>query len=70
MRTIVYEGSKCIPITSKNNEHEYSLKHNFFDPSKSSPPNIFMRKLKIRSSVYSVEAQDKNVDKRESEYKM
>lgn len=70
MYSLVHEKSKSIPITSKNNAHEYSLKHNLFDPSNSSPPNVFMRKLKMRSSVYSVEAQDKNVDRRDSEYKM
>jgi|LauGreDrversion4_2_1035121.scaffolds.fasta_scaffold00478_11 hypothetical protein len=32
--------------------NEYSLKQNFFDPSKSSPPNEFMSKLKQRMSVY------------------
>jgi len=31
---------------------EYSLKQNFFDPSKSSPPNDFMEKLQRRMSVY------------------
>jgi hypothetical protein len=51
---VIHEPSKSIPIISpsKNNTHEYSLKQNFFDPSKSSPPNEFMLKLKIRSSVY------------------
>jgi len=32
---------------------EYSLKQNFFDPSKSSPPNDFMEKLQKRMSVYN-----------------
>jgi len=32
---------------------EYSLKQNFFDPTKSSPPNDFMIKLKQRMSVYN-----------------
>jgi hypothetical protein len=31
---------------------EYSLKHNVFDPTKSSPPNNFMNKLKERMNVY------------------
>jgi len=30
----------------------YSLKTNFFDPDKSSPPNDFMMKLNMRMSVY------------------
>ena len=60
-----FERSKSIPITKNTNE--YSLKHNFFDPSISSPPNVFMLKLKMRSST--LEAQAKNVDRRESAYK-
>jgi hypothetical protein len=32
---------------------EYSLKQNFFDPSKSSPPNEFMIKLHIRMNMYN-----------------
>jgi type IV secretory pathway VirB4 component len=31
---------------------EYSLKQNFFDPTKNSPPNEFMMKLQLRMSVY------------------
>ena len=31
---------------------EYSLKENFFDPSKSSPPNTFIVKLKNRMTNY------------------
>lgn len=31
---------------------EYSLKQNFFDPSKSSPPNKFMIKLHMRMNKY------------------
>ena len=36
-----------------NNYNECSLKQNFFDPSKSSPPNEFMLKLQLRMSTYS-----------------
>ena len=32
---------------------EYSLKQNFFDPSKSSPPNEFMMKLHMRMNMYN-----------------
>jgi hypothetical protein len=32
---------------------EYSLKQNFFDPSKSSPPNDFILKLQQRMSIYN-----------------
>ena len=31
---------------------EYGLKQNFFDPSKSSPPNQFISKLKTRIDNY------------------
>ena len=57
---IIHERSKIIPIpqNSPTNKkegfsvNEYSLKQNFFDPSKSSPPNEFMMKLKLRMSHY------------------
>ena len=45
-----------IKITEKpsdNKKVEYSLKQNFFDPSKSSPPNNFMEKLQKRMSIYA-----------------
>ena len=32
---------------------EYSLKQTFFDPSKSSPPNEFMIKLRMRMNIYN-----------------
>ena len=32
---------------------EYSLKQNFFDPSKSSPPHEFMIKLHMRMNMYN-----------------
>jgi hypothetical protein len=50
---------------------EYSLKQNFFDPSKSSPPNEFMLKLHMRISNYDsklvVLADDTKDDSRDSE---
>jgi hypothetical protein len=57
---VINEKSKIIPIPqtspTKKNEgfryNEYSLKQNFFDPSKSSPPNEFMLKLQLRMSHY------------------
>lgn len=56
----IHERSKIIPIpqTSPTNKkeifsvNEYSLKENFFDPSKSSPPNEFILKLRLRMSHY------------------
>jgi hypothetical protein len=60
----ITERSNIIPIPQntfrknvnihhfENNHTQYSLKQNFFDPSKSSPPNDFMSKLQTRLSVY------------------
>ena len=58
---IIHERSSCIPIPqiSPTNKkvafslNEYSLTQNIFDPSKSSPPNEFMLKLKLRMSLYN-----------------
>jgi len=41
---------------------EYSLKQNFFDPSKSSPPNEFMIKLHMRIKRYYTDNKDDNLD--------
>jgi len=59
---IIHERINKIPIsnnlTTKMKEQdtlgEYSLNQNFFDPSKSSPPNEFMLKLKLRMSHYNL----------------
>jgi len=59
---IIHERSIVVPIINKistlmkensNDKIEYSLKQNFFDPSKSSPPNEFMIKLHMRISNYT-----------------
>lgn len=58
---IIRERSDIIPINKnlsalmKTNspKGEYSLKQNFFDPSKSSPPNDFMNKLEMRMKIYN-----------------
>jgi hypothetical protein len=34
-------------------KYQYSLKENFFDPAKSSPPNHFMKKIYLRLSHYN-----------------
>lgn len=65
-QTIIYERSNIIPIpqispTNKKQENEYSLKQNFFDPSKSSPPNDFMLKLQLRMSLYESFIKDDNL---------
>jgi hypothetical protein len=72
---VIDERSKIIPIPKKlstlmeefrnNRQDEYSLKQNFFDPSKSSPPNEFMIKLYLRMSQYT--SLHINDDNRESE---
>ena len=59
----INERSKIIPINqsfitnvsegSYSPKGEYSLKQNYFDPSKSSPPNNFMEKLQKRMSIYN-----------------
>jgi len=41
------------PIKDLTPKGEYSLKQIFFDPTKSSPPNDFMNKLRKRMSVYN-----------------
>ena len=60
--TVIHERSNIIPIKqinttqmkiSKNIYDEYSLKQNFFDPSKSSPPNNFMVKLQMRVDIFN-----------------
>jgi hypothetical protein len=37
----------------KDNKSEYSLKYHVFDPTKNSPPNAFMNKLKERMNIYN-----------------
>jgi len=59
---IIHERINKMPISNnlstKMKEQdtlgEYSLNQNFFDPSKSSPPNEFMLKLKLRMSHYNL----------------
>jgi hypothetical protein len=58
---IIHERPIIVPIkenlfTSMKEDSpkgEYSLKQSFFDPSKSSPPNDFLIKLKIRLNKYN-----------------
>jgi len=67
---VIRERSESIPIkqnlttTMKINspKGEYSLKQNFFDPSKSSPPNDFMIKLHMRMNKYYVDNDDDSLD--------
>jgi hypothetical protein len=41
---------------------EYSLKQNFFDPSKSSPPNEFIIKLHMRMNKYYMDKDDESLE--------
>ena len=51
---VSYEKSKSIPIQQTiTKTQEYDLKQNLFDPTKSSPPNEFLLKLRMRVSLYS-----------------
>lgn len=48
---------KSVPINIPNvtkTKTEYGLKTNFFDPTKSSPPNEFMLKLHMRNKIYNL----------------
>lgn len=60
--SIIHERDFLAPIPQisptsikekENNIKEYSLKQNVFDPSKCSPPNDFMLKLKLRMAIYN-----------------
>ena len=47
----------CIPIKtpdspSKKLQIDYSLHNHFFDPSKSSPPNVFLLNIEKRIKAY------------------
>jgi hypothetical protein len=64
----INEKSDIIPINQKltisnktNTTNEYNLNQNFFDPSKSSPPNEFMIKLRMRMTIYNSCVSDKKV---------
>ena len=66
----IHERSQIIPIkkilTTQVNVNspkgEYSRKQNFFDPSKSSPPNEFMLKLHMRLTNYNSKLYDVSSD--------
>jgi hypothetical protein len=63
---VIRERSLPIPIKENLSTNmkinspkgEYSLKQNFFDPTKSSPPNEFMIKLHMRMNKYYTEKDD------------
>ena len=62
-RSKIIQIPKTTPTNMKDcfNTNEYSLKQNFFDPSKSSPPNEFMLKLQLRMSLYESLNKDTNL---------
>ena len=59
-KQVTHERSNIIPINTFRNDNnnklqhnnEYSLKQNWFDPTKKSPPNDFMIKLYSRLYLY------------------
>ena len=51
--SIPIKKSLSTPMKEVISVDEYSLKQNIFDPSKSSPPNEFMNKLRMRMSMYN-----------------
>jgi hypothetical protein len=68
---VIQERSNIIPIKqtlstsmkiNSPSKGEYSLKQNFFDPSKSSPPNEFMIKLHMRMNIYHMDNKDDSLD--------
>ena len=67
---IIRERSEILPIKKNvstpmkinSPKGEYSLKQNFFDPTKSSPPNEFMIKLHMRMNKYYTDNKDDNFD--------
>jgi hypothetical protein len=69
-RYVIRERSVPIPISQNlptcmkinSSKGEYSLKQNFFDPSKSSPPNEFMIKLHMRMNKYYTDNEDDILD--------
>jgi hypothetical protein len=72
---VIHERTNIIPINKNistsmkviSPKSEYSLKQNFFDPTKSSPPNDFIIKLQNRMSIYNtnryVDMKDESLDK-------
>jgi hypothetical protein len=51
-RSNTNSNPETLPIPITMNKNQYSLKQNFFDPTKSSPPNHFMIKLYSRILEY------------------
>lgn len=61
--TVIQRQSNPIQINDgKNKTKEYHLNHNFFDPSKSSPPNEFMIKLNERILKHTIKHRGLSID--------
>ena len=52
-RSLPIQIQQPSPINKIETEKLYSLQEHIFDPSKSSPPNEFMLKLKLRMNHYN-----------------
>jgi len=58
----IVKNSQPIPIPEKkNNINEYSLKQNFFNPNKSSPPNSWNTRLLSRLEIYNNNNNNNNI---------
>ena len=55
------ENSAPIPIQMNRNSVSYDLTNHIIDPTKFSPPNEFMNKLKMRMNVYNNVCVTRNV---------
>jgi hypothetical protein len=51
--SIPFHKMLSTPIKINSPKSEYSLTQNFFDPTKSSPPNDFINKLRKRIQAYN-----------------
>ena len=49
------QSSVAIPIPLSSPTKKTECVYNFFDPSKASPPNEFLRKLQVRLETFDVE---------------
>ena len=48
------QSSVAIPIPLSSPTKKTECVYNFFDPSKASPPNEFLRKLQVRLETFDV----------------
>ena len=55
---IIIKQNLASVVKTHSLNNEYSLTHNIFDPTKSSPPNNFMIKLHMRMNKYYFDNDD------------